>query len=146
MAAGNFTLLDTAKLKILNGTIHLNSDTFKACLTNSSVALSATFTGTSGQGEYSDLSAGEVTGTGYTAGGQVVNSVTLSGTTGTVTFTGNSVSWTNATITALNIVVYSSTASNKDILGYMQLDSTADSSTNGTFTVNWNASGIFTLS
>jgi hypothetical protein len=147
MSAGNFTFVAEAKLKILNQTIKLNSDTFKLALTNSSVAISPTFTGTSTNAQYSDIIAGEVQGSGYTAGGQVIGSPTLTLANSTVTFNGNAVSWTSATIAATNAVVYSNTATNKDILGYMSLDSNANtiSSTNGTFTVSFNAAGLFTL-
>ena len=147
MSAGNFTLLNAAKLKCFNGTIHLNSDTFKVALLTNSFAAATTFTGTSTNAQYSDVTAVEVSGTGYTAGGATLGSSSLTANAGTVTFTGNSVAWTGATFTAKYAVVYSSTASNHDILGYMDLDTGApggDSATNGTFTVNWNASGIFT--
>lgn len=147
MSAGNFTILNVAKLKCFNGTIHLGSDAFKVALLTNAFAAANTFTGTSTNGQYSDVSANEITGTGYSAGGATLGSSALTANAGTVTFTGNSVSWTSATFTAKYAVIYSTTASNHDILGYMDLDTGApagDSATNGTFTVNWNASGIFT--
>lgn len=147
MSAGTFTLLNVAKLKCFNGTIHLNSDTFKVALLTNAFSAANTFTGTSTNAQYSDVSAVEVSGTGYTAGGAALGSSALTSNAGVVTFTGNSASWTSATFTAKYAVIYSSTASNHDILGYMDLDTSAptgDSATNGTFTVNWNASGIFT--
>ena len=148
MAAGNFTPLNVAKLKYFNQVVKLNSDAFKVALTTSSFAAATTYTGTSANAQYSDLSAVEVTGTGYTAGGQSTTT-TLTANAGVVTFNGTGVSWPSSTITAKYAVVYDNTSTNKDIVGYMDLETTQPSgisSTNGTFTVNFNASGLFTVS
>lgn len=47
MAAGPFTVLDIAKLKLLDGTCDLDTHVFKMALTTSAQALDATFAGTS---------------------------------------------------------------------------------------------------
>jgi hypothetical protein len=146
MSAGTFTVLNDAKIKLFNQVIKLNSDTFHVALLTNAVALSNTFVGSSTNAQYSDITS-EVTGTGYTAGGATMGSPALTTSAGTVTFTGNSVSWTSATFAAKYAVIYDYTATNKDIVGYMDLDTGApggDAATNGTFTVNWNGSGIFT--
>lgn len=149
MAAGSFTVLNTAKLKIVNGTIALGSHAFKAALFTSSLSISATFTGTSTNAQYGDLSNEVANGNGYLTGGATLSSVSLTGSTGTVTFTSAAPSWSSATFTAKYLVIYDNTNANKDIVGFMDLDTGApsgDSATAGTFTVNPNASGWFTIS
>lgn len=76
---------------------------------------------------------GEVTGTGYTAGGAALSgyAASLSGDTAILTF-GNP-SWANSTITARGAIIYDATNGNKV---HAVLDFGADiTSTNGTFTV-----------
>lgn len=150
MAAGSFTIFNVAKTKLVDGTFDLDSHTWKAVLVTQSWSPAATYTGTSTQARYSDIGGAEVAnGNGYTTGGVTLSGVSLTRATGTVTWTTNSAQWTNATITAKYIAIYDDTAANKDLIGYMDLETTIGagiSSTNGNFTVNWNASGIFTLS
>ena len=77
----------------------------------------------------------EVTGTGYTAGGNTLagTSITLSGTTAFVDFTDTT--WTSATITARGALIYNSSKSDKAVA---VLDFGADkSSTAGNFTIQF---------
>jgi len=77
----------------------------------------------------------EVTGTGYTAGGQALTNIdpASGGTTGFTTFT-TPVQWTTATITARGAMIYNATQGNKAVA---ILDFGQDyTSTAGTFTVN----------
>lgn len=76
---------------------------------------------------------GEVTGTGYTAGGNTLTGCTstLNATTAQITCTGGN-SWPASTITADAAMVYDSTNSNRAI-GVFTF--TSASSSNGTFTV-----------
>lgn len=146
MSASDFTVLNVAKPQILNLSEKLSSDTFAIALVSPTPAFSATYTGSSGSARYSDISASEVTGTGYTAGG-ANTTVTVSGNA-TVTVGCTGASWTTATITACYAVVYDRTDANQQILGYVALDpdgGTANvSSTAGTFSVSF-ASGLFSL-
>lgn len=150
MAAGTFTVLDRAKLKMVNGTVNLGSDTFKAALAAASWTPTSAYAGTSTDARYADLGADEISGTGYTATGQALTSVSLTRSAGVVTFTSAAPSWATSTITAKWLVVYDNTSTNKDIIGYMDLNTASGSSTvsttSGTLTVNPNASGWFTLS
>lgn len=80
---------------------------------------------------------GEVTGTGYTAGGATLTgySATLDGTTAILDFADPS--WASSTITARGCVIYDATNANKV---KAVLDFGADiASTNGTFTVTFPA-------
>lgn len=120
MAAGKFTVLDSALSKILDDTIDLGQTGLKMCLCDVSEALSATWTGTSGDGLYSDLVA-EVTGTGYTAGGLTLTGVSLVSAAGSVSVSADPASWTGVTITAKFGVIYKA-AGDQDILGFFDLE------------------------
>ncbi len=86
------------KRDLLKGYHGMDSDTFKMALFTSSATLGASTT------IYSATN--EVSGTGYTAGGQALDngSVTLSGTTAFVDF--NDETWSTATITANGALIY----------------------------------------
>jgi len=96
--------------------------------------------------DWTDVSAGEITGTGYTAGGATLTSKTVATLTLTTTFDAADVYWTNATFTARYAILYLPTAPvgpAKWLILYVDFgeDKTV---TNGTFGINWNSSGIFT--
>ena len=113
------------KAEILQG-IHDSADTYKIALYTSAATLGATTTAYS--------ATNEVSGTGYTAGGQVLSgfNVTTSGITAILDFTTDP-SWANATITARGALIYNSSKSNKAV--YV-LDFGSDiTSTNGTFAI-----------
>jgi hypothetical protein len=82
-------------------------NTFKIALYTSSATLGASTTAYS--------STNEVTGTGYTAGGNTLTNVTptSSGTTAFTDFADTT--WTTATITANGALIYNSSASNKAV-------------------------------
>jgi hypothetical protein len=87
-------------------------DVFKIALYTSSASLGAATTAYS--------TSNEVTGTGYTAGGNTLTNVTptTSGTTAFLTFNGstaNTTTWTTATITANGALIYNSSKSNKAV-------------------------------
>ena len=90
------------KEELLKGVHDFENDTFKMALYTSSATLDASTTA------YTVTN--EVSGTGYTAGGQDLDSptVTLSGTTAFVDFADET--WTGASITARGALIYNSTA------------------------------------
>ena len=101
------------------------ADTFKIALFTSSTTLGASTTA------YSTTN--EVSGTGYTAGGETLSNITVttSGITAFIDF--DDVSITNATITARGALIYNSSKSNKAVAVY---DFGSDqSSTAATFTI-----------
>lgn len=90
----------------------------------------------------------EVTGTGYTAGGNVITSTELTLSGGVLTYDAADVSWSSSTIAnAMAGVGYFARggASSADELVFLSDFVTAASSSSGTFTIQWNASGIFTV-
>ena len=128
-------VLDATQLAINTG-----SDTFQCSMITNSATPDF-----DSHDHWSDLSADEVSGTGYSAGGAAMSSVTLAGSGGTLTFDAADVSWTSATISSARAaVVYDTTVTNDPLV--CLVDFGADySSANGTFTITWNASGIWTL-
>ncbi|WP_428485935.1 hypothetical protein [Rhodopila sp.] len=147
MAAGNVTVYSNAALALTKAAMNLASDTFVCILVTASYTPAPNTDAT-----YANVSANEVaTGGGYTQGGVVLTSVTDTLSGATVTYNAAAASWSSATITAQYAVIVhragASLASTDLLLSYVNLNSGGGSvsSTNGTFSVTWNASGIFTL-
>ena len=90
---------------------------------------------------YSDIT-NQVTGTGYTAGGQVLAGRTLVGTNRVTTFDANDSTWGTSTITAKYAVVYNYGPGSSLIM--CENFGTNYVSSNGSFTITWGANGIFT--
>lgn len=89
----------------------------------------------------------EVTGTGYSAGGAALPSPSRAVAGAVTTLSGSSVSWAASTITARYAVIYDATPGSdatRPVIGYVDFGADV-STTSGTFTINWNASGIFTF-
>ena len=133
-----------ALVKALNKEIDWDSDTIKVAL------VSSTYTPDQDAHDYwDDVSANEVTGTGYTAGGAALatKTITYTGATNVIKLDADDTSWTSSTITARYAVIYDASPvadSAKPLLGYVDFGQN-ESSSNGTFTIAWNASGIFTI-
>lgn len=118
------------KQELLTGTHNFTNgtgDTFKIALFTSSATLGAATTA------YSVTN--EVSGTGYTAGGNTLTNVTPT-TSGTTAFTDFAdTTWSSATITARGALIYNSTDSDKAVV---VLDFGSDkTSTNGDFTIQF---------
>ena len=86
----------------------------------------------------------EVVGTGYTAGGESLTSVTLTQAAGVITFDAADVTWTSSTITARAAVIYDDSLASDPLICYIDFGSD-QSSSSGDFVISFNASGIFTL-
>jgi len=90
----------------------------------------------------------EITGTGYTAGGQAIASPTATYTAaGNIsTFDAADTVWSGSTLTARYAVIYydTGTAATSPIIGIINFGADV-SSTAANFTITWNASGIFTF-
>lgn len=95
-----------------------------------------------------DLSANEVSGAGYSAGGATLASkaVTQDNTDNEGVFDANDVSWTTATITARYAVLYrdSGSAATSPVIAIWDF-TTDKSSSGGTFQLTWNAEGILNV-
>lgn len=122
---------DSALLDIATGNIDLANDTFYVLLVTSS------YTPSKGHAKRSDIS-GEVTGTGYTAGGAAsACALALDTVNHRLTATFDPVSWASSTLSGVvGAVVYKSrggAASADELLGFVD-DGGSFTSTNGTFT------------
>lgn len=123
-------LCTSFKQELMEGVHDFTTHTFKIALYTSSATLSAATTAYS--------ATNEVSGTGYTAGGEALTvtggAVSISGTTAFIDF--SDVSWTSATITARGALIYNDTVAGDPAVAV--LDFGADkTSTSGTFTVQF---------
>ena len=133
------------ELSLKGGTsypVDFDTDTIKVALVTSS------YTPNQDTHDYFDDVTNEVTGTGYTAGGATLGSVTVTLDTANdrVDIDAADTSWTTSTITARAAVIYKSTgtSSTSPLIAY--IDFTTDQvSSAGTFLIQWNASGILRL-
>lgn len=127
--------------------VALRSATIKATLHSSSYTFAAT------HNVYADLTNELSTANGYTNGGQSLGSITWGQTSGTATFDAADTVWTasGGSIVARRLVLRAVGTFNSQVdplLLSVLLDTTpADvTATSGnTLTMQWNASGIFTL-
>lgn len=125
----------------------LDADTIKVALVNATYAALSDAT-KHGHEFWSDVSTNEVAASGtYSAGGSTLASKTSTQSAGTYTFdAADPTAWTGATIAAAGAVVYQDTggaATTDPIIAYLDFGGTI-TSTAGTFTLTFNASGIFT--
>lgn len=146
MPAGKWKLYDTAKVNIGNGTTDLDTHNFKIALFTS-----ASNCNTLTNSTLSQLTNQVAGANGYTTGGNLLSSVTWTQTGGTATFDAADPVWTasGGSITARFAVIYDDTSASDSLLCVCLLDTApADvTATNGnTLTIQFNASGIFTLS
>ena len=128
---------DNAKKNLWNGTINLASDPLNVALVGSG------YTPNQATDQYwSNVAANEVSGTGYTAGGQALTgqSVTADTVNHRGKFTANNVTWSNATVTAVGAVIYKNTgtANTSPIVGYIDFGGVKSSSA-VSFTIQWDA-------
>ena len=121
------------KSELLGGTHDLDTHSIKLAL------IKASPTGTYGAAttNYSDVTGNsdETTGTGYTAGGQVLDNITIStsGTTAIVDI--DDEAFTSSSISADGCIIYNASASNKAIC-VIDFGGT-QTSTNGDFTIQF---------
>ena len=120
-------LANTFKEDLMDTTANLEANTLKVALFDNTATLSSATT--------AYATANEVSGSGYTAGGEAMTgmAVTLDGST--AIFDADNVSWANATISAQAAVIYNNSFSNEAIA---VLDfGSVKTSTNGTFEIQF---------
>ena len=125
----------------LNKEIDWDTDTIKVAL------LSNSYTPDQDAHNYfDDVSTYEVTGTGYTQGGNTLanKTNTYNSATNVIVLDADDTTWSSSTITARYAVVYDAspaTNATKPLIGYVDFGSD-QSSSNGNFTITWDATGI----
>lgn len=126
----------------MNGGIDLDTDTIKVALVTSSYTPDI-----DAHDNFDDIT-NEVSGTGYTAGGATLGSVTVTvdNTDNEGVFDAADTSWASSTITARGAVIYKSTgtASTSKLICYVDFGSDV-TSTSSTFQITWNSEGILNL-
>lgn len=126
-----------------NKEIDFDSDTLKVMLCTSS------YTPDQDTHRYKSSVTNEVTGTGYTAGGATLASVTVTynAATNTLTLDAADTAWSGSTITARYAVIYDSTPgtdATRPLIAFIDFGQDV-STTAGTFTITWDAAGIASL-
>lgn len=119
-----------------DGSVDWEADTIKVAL------LDAAHTpDQGGDALFTDVSGDEISGSGYTAGGEDLTAKTLSYDAAGlhVTLDAADVSWDPSTITAQYAVIYKETGG--QLIAYGDAGS-EQSSDNAAFTIEWNADGI----
>ena len=151
MAAGPFALYNTAKKYFFDGTFVWGTTQFRTEL------LKQPYTFSAAHDTWSDVSAQVCTDGDYTAGRAMATaSATVVGGTGTATAKVDSTTdvayGPSVTITAKWLVVRTGAATataNHKLVGAVDLNTASAtavvSSTNGDFTIQWNANGLFTV-
>lgn len=142
-ASGLFVLtwidvLDTTQLAL-----DLDLDTHKIALFNNSLTPNFSTDTAYGVAPYN---ANEVVGTGYTAGGNVITGTTVTESpTGTLMWDGTDTSWAASTIpVARGGLIYADALAGNNAILFVNFG--ADYSTvNGTFLIQWAATGIMTI-
>lgn len=138
MASGLYNIF---KAEILKKSIDLVNDVIKVPLMTSSHSFAASSVTNS---SFSDISANEISGTGYTAGGKTLTSqaVTVDNVGNGGVFDADNVSWTSASFTAAYGILNNTTAD--FIMGCYDFggDQTV---TAGTFTITFATAGIIAI-
>ncbi len=127
---------------LLNAVINHSSDTLKVAL------VEAAYTPDRDNHDFFDDVTNEITGTGYTAGGETLagKAVTQDDTNNEGKFDATDTAWTTATFTARGAVLYKDTGvdTTSPIICYFDFGSDKVV-TAGTFTIQWHADGILTI-
>jgi hypothetical protein len=146
--AASITLYNSVAEFLADGTFDLDTNTFNVSLHTSAYTPAATHT------VFANVTNQLTTANGYTAGGQALANVTWNRTAGVATFDADNVVWTasGGSIVARYAVIRAVGTLNGQVdplIGYVLLDTTpADvtATTGNTLTIQWHASGIFTVS
>lgn len=134
MASG---LYNRFKANLMNKIVDLEGDTIKVMLLDDSHAFSAA------HNVIGDVSANEISGTGYTAGGGTLAGKTVT-QAATTKWDANDIQWTSATFTAYHAVIYDDTVVTDDLICSIDFGG-AQEVTAGTFKIQWHVNGIITL-
>ena len=122
-------LTTSFKVDILEGKQNIASDTLYMALYTAYATLN--------QDTAAYTSDNEISGTGYTAGGQALSNVTIQNDSNTVFVSFSDVTWTTATITAAGALIYNSSKNNKAVAVFSF--GASYSSTAGNFTLSFPA-------
>jgi hypothetical protein len=123
-----------------DNTIDLDGDTFNISLHGSN------FVADSSHNQWSDITATQTSGTGYSDGGTSLSNVTWTRSGGVIEFDSDDPSWTTATFSADWAVLRSVSGTGSGYLVGAWDFGGSESVSGGTFTVQVNAAGFIQLS
>lgn len=131
-------VLDTTQLAL-----DLDLETHKVAMFTNSITPNFSTDTAYGSAPYN---ANEVSGTGYTAGGALLTSTTLTESpTGTIMWDAADTSWSTSTITnARGALCYADALAGNNAIVFVNFGSDY-STVAGTFTIQWASGGIFSL-
>ena len=134
MASG---IYNRFKANLMNKELDLEADTIRVMLLNNSHSFTAT------HNTKSDISANEISGTGYTANGASLanKAVTQAATT---KWDADDIAWSSSSFTAYHAVIFDDTHATDDLICSIDFGG-AQTVTSGTFTIQWDSAGIITL-
>jgi len=122
---------------LMNKVVDLEADTIKVALMNNSHSANAA------HNTFSQVTANQITGTGYVAGGQ--NLVGKAVTQGSTTkWDATDLVWNNATFSAYHAVIYDDTVAGDDLIASIDFGG-EQAIADGIFTIVWDVAGIITL-
>ena len=116
------------KEELYKGVHNFTTDTFKIALYTANATLN--------QDTTVYTTTGEITGTGYTAGGKALVAPTVNASDGTAYISFNNISWTSASFTVRGALIYNSSKANRSVA---VLDFGSDKVTTSTFTITFPA-------
>lgn len=135
MASGIYERL---LFNLMSKVVDLVGDTIKIALMDNNHAFD------SADNVFGDVSANEISGTGYTAGGEELLSKAV--TQGATTkWDAADVSWNNAIISAYHAVIYDDTVAGDDLIASIDFGGIV-SVNDGIIEIIWDSAGIITLS
>ena len=134
MASG---IYDDFKEDLMDASVALDSDTIKVALLDDSHSFDAT------DSTWADVSANEISGTGYTAGGATLAGLAIAVASNIARWDATDSAWTGATFSTWHAVLYDTTNSDS-LIASIDLGGEQTVST-GTFTLEWAAGGILSL-
>ena len=133
-------LYNRAKYNLAKKLMDLSGDTIKVMLLNNSHTFNAD------HNVPGDINANEISGTGYSTGGAALanKTVTQDDTNDLMKFDADDTVWTVATFSAYHAALWDDTIATDDLICSIDFGG-VKSVTGGTFTIQWNANGIFRL-
>ncbi len=135
MASG---IYERFKANLMNKIVDLEADVIKVSLMDNVHAFTAT------NNVWTDVSANELPTAGnYTAGGATLAGAAVT-QAATTKFDGTDTAWTSATFSAYHAVVWDDTVGTDDLICSFDFGG-IKTVTAGTFTIQWHANGIITL-
>lgn len=132
-------ILNRFKANLCNKEVDLEADVIKVML------LTSSYTPDADHNVIGDVSANEVSGAGYTAGGATLagKAVTEDDANDRAKFDANDTAWADSTITARYAAIYDTTVTD-NLICIVDFGTDKTSST-GAFTIQWDTDGIVRL-